>query len=94
MTVRNVMICDVEFVVDFEFTKTVRATYDHPADGGEIEIEAICLDGHEVSEMLADWVTDRIKEKLQDELGEIEQDALEDALMEQAEAHYEMRRAA
>lgn len=72
---RIVMINDVELTVYFSTTEFRAATFKRPADGGEIEIEGVYIDGNAVGEMLADWVNGRIVEQLREAAGEMKLEA-------------------
>lgn len=65
---KTVTINDVDLAVEYTGTEYHAATFDDPAYGGEVEIEAVLLEGNDVTEMLADWVLTRIREKLESEL--------------------------
>ena len=65
---KTVTINDVDMDVEYTGTEYHPATWDDPAYGGEVDIEAVLLDGKDVTELLADWVVDRIRQKLEEEL--------------------------
>ena len=67
MTV-EILGCDLE--IEFDGTPFVPARiYGHPddampAEGGDATINAVYLDGTEVTELLSDWVLNKINEQL------------------------------
>ena len=73
-TMLEIFVCDVKFDVDVYFTKARRATHLEPAEPAEAVVEGIYLDGHEVSEILAQWVIDRIKESAEERRPSEEED--------------------
>ena len=60
----KITINEVEFDIYFNQTQYVPATWDDPAYGGEVEIEVIQLDGNDVTELLSQWVFDKILDEL------------------------------
>ena len=67
---KTVTINDVDLVVDYTGTEYRPATRLDPAEGGEVEILSVCLDGNDFTEMLADWVISQIRTKLESELAD------------------------
>jgi hypothetical protein len=88
---KTITINDVDLDVVYSATKFVPATFHDPAEGGEVEIEDVYLEGNELSGMLADWVMAEILDKLKDVLGDDERQAEEDAAEAKAEARAEVR---
>jgi len=62
---RTITINDVELQVEYSRSGYRPASFDSPSEGGDVEIEAVFLDGNNVSELLADWVMERITESLE-----------------------------
>lgn len=66
----TVEVLGVDLQVDFDGTPFVPARiYGHPddampAEGGEADILAVYLDGTEVTELISDWVLNKINEQL------------------------------
>ena len=52
----TVVVGDLEFEVEFNATPYRAATWHEPAEGGEVEIEGISLEGFEMMEYLNEWV--------------------------------------
>lgn len=88
---KTVTINDVDMDVEYSGTEYRPATWNDPAEGGEVEIEAVLLDGKDVTELLADWVLDRIREKLEEELQDDLREAKACAGEDRAEALREER---
>lgn len=87
-----VTINDVDLDVEYTGTEYRPATWHDPAEGGEVEVKAVLLDGKDVTEMLADWVMDRIQTTLESELQDDLREERESAEMDRAEALAEERR--
>lgn len=62
---RTVTINDVELQVEYSRSGYRPASFDSPSEGGDVEIEAVFLDGNNVTGLLADWVMERITESLE-----------------------------
>ncbi len=66
----TVEVLGVDLEVEYDGTPFVPArTFGHPddampAEGGEATINAVYLDGTEVTELLSDWVLNKINETL------------------------------
>lgn len=66
----TVEILNVDLEIEYDGTPFVPARiYGHPddampAEGGEATINAVYLDGTEVTELLSDWVLSKINEQL------------------------------
>ena len=66
----TVGVLGVDLEIEFDGTPFVPARiYGHPddampAEGGEATINAVYLDGTEVTELLSDWVLNKINEQL------------------------------
>lgn len=88
---RIVTINDVDLTVYFSTTDFRAATFSQPADGGEIEIEAIYLEGNEISELLADAITEQIVDKLRQEAAEMQREAEEGEAERRADEARDMR---
>lgn len=85
-------IGDVEFEVEFSSTPYVPAKIScppencHPAEGGEVDIESIMIGGFEVSDVISESVLDKLQEKCEEALPELEADARDSAMADAAEA--------
>lgn len=85
-------IGDVEFEVEFSSTPYIPAKISgppencHPAEGGEVEIESICIGEFEVSEIISDSVREKLQEMCEEAAPECEQDERDSALADAAEA--------
>lgn len=66
----------------------------YPDEPGEVEIESICIDGNEVTELLAQWVIDRCQAACEEDAPSALQDAHDDYLQGRAEQRYLERAAA
>lgn len=88
---RTITISDVELQVEYSATEYRPATFHEPAEGGEVEIEGVYLDGNEVGHMLADWVEARILEQLRSGIAEDQHQAEEDEAEAKAESRAAMR---
>ena len=71
--------CGITFEVFYTGTEYRPATYFEPAEGGELEMEEIFIEGVEVSEVISDSVLEMIRSKLEASLDEDLQSAAEDA---------------
>jgi hypothetical protein len=82
-----------DIVLDVEFTATpyIPATYDDPAEGGEVEVQAIYLEGLEISGILAQWVLDLAEEVAGDSATELMRDQRESDMEDEAEARNSAR---
>ena len=66
----TVEVLGVDLEIEFDGTPFIPARiYGHPddampAEGGEATINAVYLDGTEVTELLSDWVLNKINEQL------------------------------
>lgn len=86
---KTIEVLGVDLVVDFDGEPFSPACWDHDAEGGEPTINAIHLDGTEVTELLNDYVINQIMEDLTIWLC---RDAQAEAEAEKAEYLAEMRR--
>ena len=90
-------IGDVEFEVEFSSTPYVPAKISgppehcHPAEGGEVEIESICIGEFEVSDIISDSVRELLQTKCEEAAPECEQEERDSALADMAEARYHDR---
>jgi hypothetical protein len=60
MPVTTCYVNDVEFSVEYHNTKYRAATLEDPPEYPETHIMSIMLEGTEVTELLAEWVIDKI----------------------------------
>ena len=85
-------IGDVEFEVEFSSTPYVPARISgppencYPAEGGEVEIESICIGEFEVSDIISDSVRAKLQEMCEEAAPECERDERDSALADAAEA--------
>ena len=90
-------IGDVEFEVEFSSTPYVPAKISgppencYPAEGGEVEIESICIGEFEVSDIISDSVRQLLQTKCEEAAPECEQEERDSALTDMAEARYHDR---
>ena len=90
-------IGDVEFEVEFSSTPYVPAKISgplencYPAEGGEVEIESICIGEFEVSDIISDSVRQLLQTKCEEAAPECEQEERDSALADMAEARYNDR---
>lgn len=84
MNTVTVTIFDVELVVSYDYTPYCPATRWEPAEGGDIDIRGIHLDGHNVDGMLAGWVHDKIGDAIGEDIAKRRRDAAEDRAMARA----------
>ena len=75
----HIECCGITFEVFYTGTKYRPATYFEPAEGGELEIEEIFIEGVEVSEVLSDSVLEMIKGKIEASIADDQRSAAEDA---------------
>ena len=77
MTIRSVTVDDIDFLVEFDYTPLVAAVTHlapedcSPAEGGDIELTGVMLEGYEMLPYLNSSTTDKIVAKLSDCLQEI-----------------------
>lgn len=64
MMQRTVSINDVDLLVEYTRSEYLPDSFDTPAEGGDVEIQAVAIDGNNVTGLLADWVTERIADAL------------------------------
>lgn len=87
----------VEFDVEFSATPYVSAKISGPpencyeAEGGEVEIESICIGDWEVSDIISAQVLDKLQQLCEEAAPELIQDEADCAKADAAEAHYEAR---
>ena len=87
-------IGDVEFEVEFSSTPYVPARISgppencYPAEGGEVEIESICIGEFEVSDIISDSVRQLLQTKCEEAAPECEKEERDSALADMAEARY------
>lgn len=85
-------IGDVEFEVEFSSTPYVPAKISgppehcHPAEGGEVEIESICIGEFEVSDVISETVRDKLQKMAEEAAPELEADERDCAMAEAADA--------
>ena len=82
-----------DIVLDVEFTATpyIPATWDDPAEGGEIEVQDIYLEGLCVTQILAQWVLDKAEEVAGDSAAELMSDQHDSDMADAAEAQHNAR---
>ena len=62
---KTLTILDVDLDVEFEIIGRNRpATRLDPAEYAEVEITAVSLDGTDITELLADWVIDKLHDDI------------------------------
>ena len=87
-------IGDVEFEVEFSSTPYVPARISgppencYPDEGGEVEIESICIGEFEVSDIISDSVRQLLQTECEEAALECEQEERDSALDDRAEARY------
>ena len=74
----TVTVCDVDLLVAYDYTPYRAATHWQPAEGGDIEITGIHLDGHNVDGMLAEWVMEKIDQGIDADIAERRRQYAED----------------
>ena len=62
---RIVEVLGVDLDVEYDYSPYIAATWDDPAEGGEVEITGITLDGTDVLQLLSDWTLEQIQDKLE-----------------------------
>lgn len=88
---RTVTVHDVDFDVVYEGTELVPATFDSPAEGGDVDIEEIYIGDQQVDHILPEAITKKIRLILEEGLAEEFADIRNQAEQDRAEArHYEM----
>lgn len=80
--------CDIVLDVEFTATPYIPATYDNPQEGGEVEVQAIYLEGLEVTDILSQWVLDKAEEVAGDSAAELLQEQCDSDLEDEAEAKF------
>ena len=75
---KTITVYEVDFEVEFNATPYVAATFYDPAEGGEVEIEGVYLNGTEVTDMLAQHVMDKIEMQLIDWAAKAEDEVNDD----------------
>lgn len=62
---KTLTILDVDLDVEFDIVGCYRpATRLDPAEYAEVEITAVSLDGTDITELLADWVIDKLRDSI------------------------------
>ena len=67
----TVIVCGVEFDVEFDYSKPVKATRYQPAEGGEVDLNEVFIGGQEVTDIIRDRVKYLIREKIEEKLFEM-----------------------
>jgi len=62
---RVITVCDVDLDVEYDATPYRHATWNDPAEGGEVEITGVCLEGNDVIQLLSDWTLKEIQTQLE-----------------------------
>lgn len=62
---RTVSIWGVDYDVEFDCVPYTPATWDDPAEGGEVEVTGISLGGYEITDHLSERVRDLITRELE-----------------------------
>ena len=72
MTTKIITVQGVDFEVEFDYTAYRAATFTNPAEGGEVDILAISIEGYELSALLHDSIVERIKYELETLIPQLE----------------------
>lgn len=87
MATRTIDLFDVTFDIDYSATPYRAATFDSPAEGGDLEVEVIYIAGHDVTDILSDKAKDLIHEHVANQLESWADEDRDEQLQDQAEAH-------
>ena len=71
---RSITICGTNMTVEFDWSPYQPATWDDPAEGGEVEILNVLIGDQEVTDLLDDKIVEMIQEHLEELIPAMEQE--------------------
>ena len=71
---RSITICGTDMTIEFDWSPYEPATWDSPAEGGEVEVLAIFIGDQEVTDLLDDKIVNMVREHLEALIPALEQE--------------------